>query len=234
MHSSSQRSRRYHSSDDAPAGRRQVRPSTRPLSVLVIEGQLAERTVVVQLIRRDPGLHLAGAAATTADANQMLSDNPTLRPDLICLSWLLDGGQTDRWDFLAELRQICPDSHILMLCPVETPCIIQQAIESGIVALHATRDSFESLQRALRCAAHGREYLSPSLRLIQETPQQLNQRQQEVLALMSEGASRPEIARRLGISEATVRSHTKLIFSRLGVNERAHAVAVGLRAGLIG
>jgi FixJ family two-component response regulator len=48
------------------------------------------------------------------------------------------------------------------------------------------------------------------------------------------GASRPEIARRLGISEATVRSHSKAIFAKLGVNERAHAVAVGFRLGLIG
>jgi DNA-binding CsgD family transcriptional regulator len=51
---------------------------------------------------------------------------------------------------------------------------------------------------------------------------------------MSEGASRPEIARLLGISEATVRSHSKAIFAKLGVNERAHAVAVGFRLGLIG
>ena len=50
---------------------------------------------------------------------------------------------------------------------------------------------------------------------------------------MSQGASRPEIAKFLGISEATVRSHSKAIFAKLGVNERAHAVAVGIRSGLI-
>jgi len=61
----------------------------------------------------------------------------------------------------------------------------------------------------------------------------LNPRHQEILGYMSEGASRPEIARLLGISEATVRSHSKAIFAKLGVNERAHAVAVGFRLGLI-
>ena len=58
-------------------------------------------------------------------------------------------------------------------------------------------------------------------------------RLQEILTHMSEGASRPEIGRRLGISESTVRSHSKAIFERLGVNERAHAVAIGIRTGLI-
>jgi len=66
-----------------------------------------------------------------------------------------------------------------------------------------------------------------------ETPHEaLAPRLQELLTHMSEGASRPEIGRRLGISEST-RSHSKAIFERLGVNQPAHAVAIGVPTGLI-
>jgi DNA-binding NarL/FixJ family response regulator len=50
---------------------------------------------------------------------------------------------------------------------------------------------------------------------------------------MARGEARPEIARALGVSESTVRSHTKELYKRLGVNERAHAVAVAIRDSII-
>ena len=120
-----------------------------------------------------------------------------------------------------------------MTCPKERPGIVRTAREHGIVVLHATRDSFHSLRRALHHAAQDKPYLSPRLQEVAAQAEALNPRHQEILGYMSEGASRPEIARMLGISEATVRSHSKAIFAKLGVNERAHAVAVGFRLGLI-
>jgi DNA-binding NarL/FixJ family response regulator len=162
----------------------------------------------------------------------MLEAN-TAAPDIICVSWLLDGGAVDRWEFVEELRRRCPAARLVMTCPTERPSIIRAAREHGIDVLHATRDSFHSLRRALHHAAQGRPYLSPRLQEAAQRADALNPRHREILTFMSQGASRPEIAKRLGISEATVRSHTKAIFAKLGVNERAHAVAVGIRTGLI-
>jgi DNA-binding NarL/FixJ family response regulator len=200
--------------------------------VFVVEGQTAERTVLAQIVRRDPSLQPDGEAATTQDALTMLEAN-TAAPDIICVSWLLDGGAVDRWAFVEELRRRCPAARLVMTCPTERPAIIQAAREHGIHVLHATRDSFHSLRRALHHAAQARPYLSPRLQEAAQRADALNPRHREILTFMAEGASRPEIAKRLGISEATVRSHTKAIFAKLGVNERAHAVAVGIRTGLI-
>ena len=87
-----------------------------------------------------------------------------------------------------------------MTCPKERPGIVRTAREQGIAVLHATRDSFHSLRRALHHAAQAKPYLSPRLQEIAGQAEQLNPRHQEILGYMSEGASRPEIARMLGIS----------------------------------
>jgi DNA-binding NarL/FixJ family response regulator len=216
----------------APAPHRTSQPRQREFRVFVIEGQTAERTVLAQIVSRDPSLQPDGEAASTQDALSMLEAN-TAAPDIICVSWLLDGGGVDRWAFVEELRRRCPAARLVMTCPKERPAIIQAAREHGIDVLHATRDSFHSLRRALHHAAQGRPYLSPRLQEAEQRADALNPRHREILTYMSQGASRPEIAKLLGISEATVRSHSKAIFAKLGVNERAHAVAVGIRTGLI-
>jgi DNA-binding NarL/FixJ family response regulator len=200
--------------------------------VFVVEGQTAERTVLGQIIRRDPSLEPDGEATTTHEALEMLSAEAS-QPDIICVSWLLDGGGIDRWAFVDELRLLCPDARLVMTCPKERPAILRTAHEHGIEVLHSTRDSFHSLRRALHHAAQDQPYVSPRLQDAAQRGEALAPRLQEILTHMSEGASRPEIGRRLGISESTVRSHSKAIFERLGVNERAHAVAIGIRTGLI-
>jgi two-component system NarL family response regulator len=200
--------------------------------VFVVEGQTAERTVLGQIIRRDSSLVADGEATTTHDALAMLSAEDS-QPDIICVSWLLDGGGIDRWAFVDELRLRCPDARLVMTCPKERPAILRTAHEHGIEVLHSTRDSFHSLRRALHHAAQSQPYVSPRLQEAAKRGEALAPRLQEILTHMSEGASRPEIGRRLGISESTVRSHSKAIFERLGVNERAHAVAIGVRTGLI-
>ena len=215
-----------------PAPHRPSVPRRREFRVFVVEGQTAERTVLAQIVRRDAAFIPDGEAATTDDALKML-DAQIAAPDIIVLSWLLDGGEADRWAFVDELRRRCPDARLVMTCPKERPGIVRTAREHGIVVLHATRDSFHSLRRALHHAAQEKPYLSPRLQEVAARAEALNPRHQEILGYMSEGASRPEIARLLGISEATVRSHSKAIFAKLGVNERAHAVAVGFRLGLI-
>jgi DNA-binding NarL/FixJ family response regulator len=207
-------------------------PGQTVFRVFVVEGQTAERTVLAQLIRRDPSFQPDGEAATTHDALNML-DAPTAEPDLIVLSWVQDGGAADLWAFINEVRGRCPSARIVMTCPKERPAIVRDAREHGIHVLHSTRDTFHCLRRALHHAAQGRPYLSPRLEEAAQRGEQLTPRHQQILAYMSEGASRPEIAKRLGISEATVRSHSKAIFAKLGVNERAHAVAVAIRTGLI-
>jgi DNA-binding NarL/FixJ family response regulator len=186
--------------------------------VFVVEGQTAERTVLVQIIRRNPSLQVAGEARTTHEALAMLGAE-TAQPDIVCLSWLLYGGGVDRWTFVDEIRRRCPDARLVMTCPNESDAILRTAGEHGIEVLHSTRDSFQSLRRALHHAAHGQPYLSPRLEDAAERGEAPGPRLQEILSHMSEGAGRRQIGRRLGAPESTVRSHSNAIFARLGVDE---------------
>jgi hypothetical protein len=97
----------------SPASHRTSPATSGEFRVFVVEGQTAERTVLAQIVRRDAAFVPDGEAATTADALMML-DAETARPDIIVLSWLLDGGEADRWAFVAEVRRRCPDAPILL------------------------------------------------------------------------------------------------------------------------
>ena len=207
-------------------------PRQREFRVFVVEGQTAERTVLAQIVRRDAAFIPDGEAATTDDALKML-DAQTAAPDIIVLSWLLDGGEACRWAFVDELRRRCPDARLVMTCPKERPGIVRTAREHGIVVLHATRDSFHSLRRALHHAAQEQAVPLAAPAGGRRQAEALNPRHQEILGYMSEGASRPEIAQSSRHLRGDRPLHSKAIFAKLGVNERAHAVAVGFRLGLI-
>jgi DNA-binding NarL/FixJ family response regulator len=194
-------------------------PRQREFRVFVVEGQTAERTIIAQIVRRDAAFIPDGEAATTHDALQML-DAQTAAPDIIVLSWLLDGGEADRWAFVTELRRRCPDARLVMTCPKERPGIVRTAREQGIAVLHATRDSFHSLRRALHQAAQGQPYLSPRLKAAAQRYDVVAPHLREMLSHVADGD-------RLGLSKSTVGFHSRAIFVRLGVNSRIHAVPIG-------
>jgi DNA-binding NarL/FixJ family response regulator len=187
--------------------------------VFVVDGQTAERTVLAQLIRRNPSLQIAGEARTAAQALAMLGAETT-PPDIVCLSWLLDGGDLGRCAFVDEVRRRCPDARLVMTCPDERDEVLHIAREHGIEVLHSMRDSFHSLRRALHHAAQGQAYLSPRLKAAAQRTEVLAPHLQEILSHVGDGD-------RLGLSDLTVGFHSRAIFARLGVGERIHAVAIG-------
>jgi DNA-binding NarL/FixJ family response regulator len=114
----------------------------------------------------------------------------------------------------------------------ELPGAVLRAVAGEQLSLVSTRDELARLHEALLTAAAGHRYVSPRLRaILEDSP--LTDRQLEILNRMARGEGRPEIARSLGLSESTVRSHTKELYKRLGVNERAHAVAVAIGDSVI-
>ena len=187
--------------------------------VLVVEGQTAERTVLGQLIRRNPSLQIAGEARTAEQALAMLGAE-TAPPDIVCMSWLLEDGDEGRWAFVDEVRRRCPDARLMMTCPDERDDVPLVARGHGIEVLHSTRDSFHSLRRALH---HGRP--GPALRLA--PPGAAAQRDEADGAAPSGHVSHVADGDRMGLSELTVGFHSRAIFARLGVGERILAVAIG-------
>ena len=187
--------------------------------VLVVDGQTAERTVLGQLIRRNPSLQIAGEARTAEQALAMLGSE-TAPPDIVCISWLLEDGDAARWAFVDEVRRRCPDARLMMTGPDERDDVSFIARGHGVEVLHSTRDSFHSLRRALHHAAQGQPYVSPRLEAAAQRDDVDAPHLQDMLSHVADGD-------RVGLSEFTVGFHSRAIFARLGVDERIFAVAIG-------
>ena len=130
-------------------------------------------------------------------------------------------------------------ARVLVLTTYETDRDVLPAIEAGATGYLLKDASQEELFRAVEAAARGEAVLSPSVatRLLGQvrTPaaEPLSKRELEVLQMIARGATNREAARRLFISEASVKAHLLHIYAKLGVNDRAAAVAAAYDRGLL-
>jgi DNA-binding NarL/FixJ family response regulator len=212
---------------DAPSQRT---PSSAPAKVALAESDPARRVAISALIRQSRHLDL----------------EVTLRDDHATLEWLRTGGPADvlmssssirthraeRYELLAQARALRPELPMVFAMDSELPGAVRRAYSQTDLSLVSVRDELARVHEALLTAAAGRRYISPRLQEVLDSSP-LTERQVEILDRIARGEGRPEIARALGVSESTVRSHTKELYKRLGVNERAHAVAVALRDAVI-
>jgi len=140
---------------------------------------------------------------------------------------------------IKELARLGIAARVLVLTTYDTDRDVLPAVEAGAIGYLLKDAGRDELMRAVRTAARGEAVLSPSVatRLLGQvrTPtDRLSGRELEILHLIAEGATNREAAARLFISEATVKSHVLHVYQKLGVNDRAAAVAVGFERGLLG
>jgi two-component system NarL family response regulator len=108
-----------------------------------------------------------------------------------------------------------------------------EAIEAGATAYVAKSSPPEALTEAVDAAAEAETYIDPAARDNGNGGPALTRRQREILQHYADGRSTADVADHLGLSTETVRTHTKAALARLEANDRAHAVAIGLRSSLI-
>lgn len=163
-----------------------------------------------------------------------------LDPDVVLMDLRMPGG--GGVDAIAELTRRGARSRVLVLTTYDTDTDTLPAIEAGATGYLLKDAPREELFAAVRAAAEGRTVLSPAVasRLVTavRTPAAadtgLSARENEVLALVAKGTANRAIAAELFISEATVKTHLTHIYAKLGVNDRAAAVAAGYERGILG
>ncbi|MFQ3612283.1 MAG: response regulator transcription factor [Cyanobacteriota bacterium] len=165
-----------------------------------------------------------------------------LNPDVI----IMDIGLPDI-DGIAITQQIKsqqPDIRIVMLTSHTTEHEMVAALASGADAYCVKGTSLEKLLLAIACVREGAVYLDPSIaqQIIKTFKPRstlapalipLSERELEVLRLLVEGKSNPEIAQALYLSVGTVKTHVRSILNKLAVDDRVQAAVVALRAGLV-
>ncbi len=196
-----------------------------------------DHTMVRQSMRRsmeDAGFEIVGEAGDGAEAVRLAAE---LRPDVVLMDVsmpVLDGVEATR-----QVRAVEGAPQVVMLTMHADADVVRRALRAGAVGYLTKDSSIDDVIDAVRLAASGDGAVSPGLAaaLLREasTPEApaISGREVEVLQLIAEGASPPEVAERLFISVKTVKNHLSSIYEKLDARDRTQAVLKGLRMGVI-
>ncbi|NJM73874.1 MAG: response regulator transcription factor [Scytonema sp. RU_4_4] len=208
------------------------------LRILIVEDDPMMQLGLEQSLMAHPQLEIVGQAE---DGYLGVQAALKLKPDLV----VMDIG-LPRLDGIAATQQIkaaLPETHVVMLTSHQTDTEIIAALSSGADAYCIKGASVERLLSAIAAAVEGATYLDPQIarRVIDNlkppsssgNAANLSGRELEVLKLMVEGLSNPEIAQKLYLSPNTVKTHVRGIMNKLSVDDRVQAAVVALRSGLV-
>ena len=210
--------------------------------LLLVDDHAVVRVGLRMLLESEPDMEIAGEAASASEAINQISQ---LHPDVV----LMDIGLPDLSGIEAtrNIKRFSPETAVVALTIHEDEEYFFKMLEAGASGYVPKRAAPEELLSAIRVAAAGEVYLYPSLAklLVQDYLHQdhaskepasldgLTAREQEVLALLAEGASNSEIGDQLSISQKTVARHRENIMSKLNLHSRSDLVKYAIRKGII-
>ncbi|MFI0163032.1 response regulator [Streptomyces sp. NPDC017095] len=205
-----------------------------PVRILVCDDHAVVRAGLLALLHSAPGIEVVGEAGSGEEA---LALARRTAPDVVLMDLQLgegiDGVETTR-----RLRAQPSAPHVLVLTTYDTDADVTRAVEAGATGYLLKAERAEDLFTAIHAAAQGHPALSPPVadrvmsRLRDPRPT-LTPRERDILAHLSRGLANHAIARALYISEATVKTHLRRIYDKLGVETRAGAVALAKEQRLL-
>ena len=206
------------------------------LTVVLADDHTVVRQGLRFLIDNEDGLRVVAEAGTVPDAERMTHMH---RPSVLILDLNMPGGSG--LDAIPRLRKDVPDTAIVVLTMQDDPAFARQALQSGALGFVLKEAADEELLQAVRLAATGGTYLNPRVGARMATtptlptvaPDDLSEREVEVLRLIALGYTNSEIADQLFLSTRTVETHRAHIQQKLGRTSRAELVRYALDHHLI-
>jgi DNA-binding NarL/FixJ family response regulator len=223
------------------------------IRLLIVDDHPVVRDGLTGMFTSAPDVEVVGQAGDGSEAVRLAQ---VLRPDVILMDLRMPG-----MDGVAAITELAGQGHaarVLVLTTYDTDSYVLPAIEAGATGYLLKDAPRDELLRAVRAAAGGQAVLAPTVaaRLMSRLREPdggppggpghpgrdalghpgwepLSQRELEILELVASGTTNREAAARLFISEATVKTHLLHIYAKLGVNDRAAAVAEGYNRGML-
>jgi DNA-binding NarL/FixJ family response regulator len=178
-------------------------------------------------------VEVVAEAADVAGAMAILSSSKP--PDVLVLDLRL--GDSSGLDVLAEAARRSLPTRILVMSMHDEPTVVRHALKLGAAGYLLKSAGRGELLRAIAAVSEGGRYVQGELAMglagEDERAATVTPREREVLALVADGFENRQIAKAMGISEETVKSYLKNLFTRWDLGSRAEAVAVALRLGVI-
>jgi two-component system response regulator NreC len=205
-------------------------------TVVIADDHTVVRQGLRLLIDNEEGFQVIAEAGTVPDAERLTRAH---RPSVLVLDLNMPGGSG--LEAIPHLRETVPDTAIVVLTMQDDPAFARRALQSGALGFVLKEAADEELLEAIRLAAAGDTYLNPRLGARMAAapdkpsgpPDDLSDREVEVLRLIALGHTNTEIAGRLFLSTRTVETHRAHIQQKLHRNTRAELVRYALEHGLV-
>jgi DNA-binding NarL/FixJ family response regulator len=205
------------------------------IRIVVVDDHPVVREGLVAALRDEKEFKVVGAVGSAEDALPLVAAQ---RPDVILLD--LELPAQSGLEAIPKLRDARPQSKILILTAYDTDERVVGALRAGAQGYLLKGASLEEIARAIRAVHGGGSYLAPRIasKVVGALSPgaraaTLSDREREVLRLVAGGQANKQIAHTLGITERTVKFHVTSILTKLGADNRAQAVALATRRGLL-
>jgi len=220
---------------DLPSSARAERADRDKTTVLIADDHTVVRQGLRLLIDNEEGFQVIAEAGTVPDAERLTRAH---RPSVLVLDLNMPGGSS--LDVIPHLRDSTPQTAIVVLTMQDDPAFARKALQAGALGFVLKEAADEELLEAIRLAAAGDTYLNPRLGARMAAapepsgpPDDLSERELEVLRLIALGHTNSEIAAQLFLSTRTVETHRAHIQQKLRRSTRAELVRYALEHNLV-
>ncbi len=207
------------------------------MRILIVDDHPVTRDGLRAALSMSEDVEVVGEASNGEEAIELVRQ---LSPGVVFMDVRMPG--MGGLEATKEIRKTSPDTKVILFTVDESRAAIADAIRAGVSGYLLKDVGADELIQAARLALEGKAVIHPALtrafieevQYFEQRPQTpLSKRESEILQKVAYGATTKEVARDLEISPHTVKTHLERIFEKLGANDRAQAVAIALRQGLV-